>query len=75
MLWQADALRVGCASREAKSVGETRIMESGIKALAMVIRHGCAMLIHYADLYFGVAGAWVAAALMLIGFIALLVFL
>ena len=50
-------------------------MESGIKALAMVIRHGCAMLIHYADLYFGVAGAWFAAALMLVAVILLLVWL
>jgi hypothetical protein len=50
-------------------------MESGVKALALVIQHGCKMLMHYAELYFGVAGAWVAAALMLSGFIVLLVFL
>jgi len=50
-------------------------MDGAIHALAMVIQFACKMVIEFADYFFGLGAAWIAAIMMLIGFIALMVWM
>jgi hypothetical protein len=50
-------------------------MEGAIHALAMAIQFACKMVIEFADYFFGLGAAWIAAIVMLIGFVVLMIWL